>query len=123
MKILVVDDSPSTRAFICGTVEKAFGAEVTESSTGFEALRVLPGQAFDAIIADINMPDINGFELLRYLKAHPGYRAIPVIIISTQMAQEDRDRGLAAGAAAYLTKPFQPEELEDVLRSLVPAED
>ncbi len=123
MKILVVDDSPSTRAFIGGTVEKAFGADVTESCTGFEALRVLPGQSFDAIIADINMPDINGFELLRYLKTHPGYSAIPVIIISTQMAQEDREKGLAAGAAAYITKPFQPEELENVLRSLVTVED
>lgn len=123
MKILIVDDSPSTRAFIGGTVEKAFGAEVMESGTGFEALKILPGHHFDAIIADINMPDINGFELLRYLKTHPGYSSIPVIIISTQMAQEDRDRGLAAGAAAYMTKPFQPEELENILRTLVPVED
>lgn len=123
MKILIVDDSPSTRAFIGGTVEKAFGAEVTETGTGFEALKILPGHNFDAIIADINMPDINGFELLRYLKTHPGYSTIPVIIISTQMAQEDRDRGLAAGAAAYMTKPFQPEELENILRTLVPVED
>jgi len=122
MKILVVDDSPSTRAFIGGTVEKAFGAEVTETSTGFEALKVLPGSTFDAIIADINMPDINGLELLRYLKAHPGYNGIPVIIVSTQMAQEDRDRGMAAGAAAYMTKPFQPDELEETLRTLVVVE-
>ena len=121
MKILVVDDSPSTRAFIGGTVERAFEAEVTESGTGFEALKVLPGRSFDAIIADVNMPDINGFELLRYLKAHPAYASIPVIIVSTQMAPTDRARGIEAGAAAYLTKPFQPQELEDALRALMAA--
>ncbi len=119
MKILVVDDSPSTRAFIGGTVERAFEAEVTESGTGFEALKVLPGRTFDAIIADVNMPDINGFELLRYLKAHPAYARIPVIIVSTQQADEDRQKGMDAGAAAYLTKPFQPQELEEALRTLV----
>lgn len=121
MKILIVDDSPSTRAFISGTVERAFEADVTESGTGFEALKVLPGRSFDAIIADVNMPDINGFELLRYLKAHPAYESIPVIIISTQISDEDRTRGLEAGARAYLTKPFQPQELEDALRTLMAA--
>ena len=121
MKILIVDDSPSTRAFISGTVERAFEADVTESGTGFEALKVLPGRSFDAIIADVNMPDINGFELLRYLKAHPAYESIPVIIISTQMSDQDRARGIEAGAEAYLTKPFQPQELEDALRTLMAA--
>jgi two-component system chemotaxis response regulator CheY len=84
MKILIVDDSASMRAFIGGAVEGAFGAEVIESANGFEALKVLPGLRVDAIIADINMPDINGLELLHYLKAHPAYREIPVVIISTQ---------------------------------------
>jgi two-component system chemotaxis response regulator CheY len=119
MKILVVDDSPSTRAFIGGTVERAFGAEVTETGTGFEALKVLPGRSFDAIIADVNMPDINGLELLRYLKTHPAYAPIPVIIISTQIAPEDVDRGMQAGASAYLTKPLKPQTLEDTLRTLI----
>lgn len=119
MKILVVDDSPSTRAFIGGTVERAFGADVTETGTGFEALRVLPGRSFDAIIADVNMPDINGLELLRYLKAHPAYARIPVIIISTQMAPADQERGMQAGASAYLTKPLQPQALEETLRTLI----
>jgi two-component system chemotaxis response regulator CheY len=119
MRILVVDDSPSTRAFIGGAVEKAFGAEVTESASGFEALKILPGRTFDAIIADINMPDINGFELLRYLKTHPAYSRIPVVIISTQVGEADRERGLSGGAAAYLTKPFQPRDLEAALRDLL----
>jgi two-component system chemotaxis response regulator CheY len=119
MKILVVDDSPSTRAFIGGAVERAFGAEVTETGTGFEALKVLPGRSFDAIIADVNMPDINGLELLRYLKAHPAYARIPVIIISTQMAAADMERGMEAGASAYLTKPLNPQDLEDTLRTLI----
>ncbi len=119
MKILIVDDSASMRAFIGGAVEDGFGAEVVESANGFEALKALPGVHVDAIIADINMPDINGLELLRYLKEHPAYRQIPVVIVSTQQSAEDRDRGLKAGAAAYLTKPFQPEELQAVLQALL----
>jgi two-component system chemotaxis response regulator CheY len=123
MKILVVDDSPSMRSFIGGALESAFGAEITESGNGFEALKTLPGQRFDAIIADVNMPDINGLELLRYLKQHPAYRHIPVVIVSTEVDDTDRERGLSAGAAAYVTKPFEPEELEDVLRPLVSVTD
>jgi two-component system chemotaxis response regulator CheY len=119
MKILVVDDSPSMRAFICGALETAFEAEVIESGNGFEALKTLPGQRLDAIIADVNMPDINGLELLRYLKQHPAYRHIPVIIVSTEVDAVDRQRGLEAGAAAYLAKPFGPEDLEELLRPLI----
>jgi two-component system chemotaxis response regulator CheY len=123
MKILVVDDSPSMRTFIGGALETAFGAEIRECGNGFEALKTLPGQRFDAIIADVNMPDINGLELLRYLKQHPVYQHIPVIIVSTEVDDVDRQRGLSAGAAAYVTKPFGPEELEEVLRPLVTITD
>jgi len=119
LNILVVEDSPSMRAFIAGAVERAFGAVVTETANGFEALRALPGRRFDVIITDINMPEINGLELLRYLKSHPVYRAIPVVITSTEVAAEDRRRGLEAGASAYLDKPFQPEDLEHVLQSVL----
>ncbi|MFQ5669757.1 MAG: response regulator [Acidobacteriota bacterium] len=123
MQVLVVDDSPSMRAFIAGTLEAAFAAHVTESSNGFEALKVLPGKSFDVIIADINMPDINGLELLGYLKQHPAYSSIPVVVVSTAVSDGDRQRGLAAGAAAYMSKPLQPQELEDTLRSLLVVRD
>lgn len=118
MRVLVAEDSPSMRAFITGTLERAFGARVVETGNGFEALRALPGPPFDAIITDINMPEINGLELLRYLKEHPVYRRIPVIITSTEVSAEDRRRGLGAGAAAYLNKPFGPEELERTVRAV-----
>ncbi|MFQ5768446.1 MAG: response regulator [Acidobacteriota bacterium] len=122
MKILVVDDSPSMRAFITGTLENAFGARVSETGNGFEALKALPGDQYDLIVADINMPDINGLELLHYLKEHPTYREIPVVVISTEIGEEDRRRGLDAGASAYLTKPFEPEELESTVRLLFGSE-
>jgi two-component system, chemotaxis family, chemotaxis protein CheY len=110
--ILVVEDSDAMRRFITAVLESKFpGAEVTQAESGFAALKALPARAFDLVITDINMPDINGLELLRYIKQSEHYRAIPVLIISTEAAPEDRERGLALGAAAYLTKPFTPDAL------------
>ena len=119
MNILIVEDSASMRAFIGGTLERAFDACITETSNGFEALKALPDQQFDAIITDINMPEISGLDLLRYIKEHPAYRHIPVVIVSTEVSPEDRQRGMEAGASAYINKPVQPGELEQILEHLV----
>ncbi|MFQ5718105.1 MAG: response regulator [Acidobacteriota bacterium] len=122
MNFLIVEDSESMRAFISGAIESGFDAAVTETTNGFEALRALAGKQFDAIVTDINMPDINGLELLRYVREHPVYRRIPVVIISTEIAEEDRRRGMKAGASAYLNKPFRPEQLQEVLTGLLDQE-
>lgn len=90
-----------------------------EVTNGFEALKILPQKNFDIILTDINMPDINGLELLSFIKNHPSYRDIPVVIISTEKSEADRKRGLALGADDYLTKPFEPKELEMVIRKLL----
>ena len=116
MKILVVEDSPATRALVVSTIESgAPEAEVVEAATGFEALKMLPHHAFEAIVTDINMPDVNGLELVSFVKAHPEYRSIPVMVISTESAAEDRARATALGADDYLVKPFQSAELIDKL--------
>jgi two-component system chemotaxis response regulator CheY len=75
--------------------------------------------AFDIILTDINMPDINGLELLSFLKNHPQYKSIPVVIISTEKTEADRKRGLALGADDYLTKPFDPKDLQFIIRRLL----
>lgn len=90
-----------------------------EVTNGFEALKILPQRNFDIILTDINMPDINGLELLSFIKNHPNYRDIPVVIISTEKSEADRKRGLALGADDYLTKPFDPRDLELVIRKLL----
>ena len=122
MKILVVEDSPSTRAFLATTIETGGvedDMEIVEACSGFEALKVLPHHKFDAILTDINMPDINGLELVSFLKNHPLYKAIPIMVISTESTAEDRKRAAALGAEEYVVKPFQAPELLAKLRKLL----
>jgi two-component system chemotaxis response regulator CheY len=118
-KVLVVEDSSAMRGLIASIVEQVEGCEVVEVSSGFDALRQLPRETFSLIITDINMPDINGLELLSFVRKNPAYVKTPVLIVSTESSERDRAKGLALGANAYLTKPFAPEELRaSVLRLL-----
>ncbi len=119
-RILIVEDSDSTRAMMRSIVED-IGEEfhVVEAANGFEALKILPAEDFDLIITDINMPDINGLELINFIKTTPRYSNIPLIIVSTESTEEDRKRGIALGANDYITKPFEPEALkESILRHI-----
>jgi two-component system chemotaxis response regulator CheY len=109
--ILVVDDSATTRSLVASYLTDWDGVEVVEAASGFEALRVLPARGVDLIVTDINMPDINGLELISFVRANPNYRRIPVIIITTENSAEDRKRGLDLGASDYLVKPFSAADL------------
>ncbi len=110
--VLVVDDSATTRSLVASYLAGWADCEVIEAASGFEALKLLPAGHVDLIVTDINMPDINGLELLGFLRANPNYRAIPVIIITTEHSAEDRKRGLELGARDYLVKPFSAEDLQ-----------
>jgi two-component system chemotaxis response regulator CheY len=114
--ILIVEDSATTRAMIKAVIED-MGEDFTvlEADTGFEALRMLPQERFDLIITDINMPDVNGLELINFVKSNPNYQHIPMIIVTTERSSADKARGLALGASAYVTKPFKAEELQEVI--------
>src|SRR5579871_10268 len=103
------------RAFAVAALE-ASGFSVTPTSSGFEALKILPRHRFDLIITDINMPDINGLELINFVKKNPRYRDTPLFVITTEGRAQDRDKGLALGAAEYLIKPFEPRSLEGLLK-------
>ena len=116
---LVVEDSAIMRGIIVSSLSNLQEVRSVEVANGFEALRILPQEKFDIILTDINMPDINGLELLSFLKNHPHYRTIPVVIISTEKSETDRKRGLELGADDYLTKPFEPGELENIIRRLL----
>ncbi len=109
--VLVVEDSKAIRTMIRVSLEEAGGFFAVEAGNGFEALKTLPTRRFDLIITDINMPDINGLELIGYVKANPTYRDIPLIIVSTEKSEEDKKRGITLGAAGYVVKPFKKEEL------------
>src|SRR5512143_3429544 len=126
-RVLVVEDSASTRAFVRAVLEgEAFAdrlgpAEVTEAKSGFEAMRLLPRGPYDLIITDINMGDINGLELISFVRKSEHHKATPLIIISTQSTERDIERGLALGANKFVAKPFAAEQLVDACAEVLAA--
>ena len=109
--VLIVEDSKAIRSMMRVSLEEAGGFFVEEAGNGFEALKALPTRRFDLIITDINMPDINGLELISFVRSNPGYKDIPLIIVSTEKSDEDKKRGLALGASSYVIKPFTKDHL------------
>lgn len=104
------------RALIVSTIDALGDYETVEAANGFEALRILPREKVDLIITDINMPDINGLELVNFIRNNENYKETPLFIISTEGSERDREKGLALGANAYLVKPFTPDELQSLIQ-------
>ena len=118
--ILIVEDSPTMRSLLTSSLEELDGPiKITQVASGFEALRYLPREQYDLIVTDINMPDINGLELVSFVKSNDSYREIPLIIVSTESTERDREKGMELGADAYLVKPFEPAELCDLASALL----
>lgn len=117
--ILIVEDSATTRSLIRAVIEEIGDFDVVEAPTGFDALKLLPAQEFDLVVTDINMPDINGLELINFVKGNPRYNHIPLIIVTTERSEEDKKRGMALGATAYVTKPFKAPELQGIIRKIL----
>jgi two-component system chemotaxis response regulator CheY len=115
-KILIAEDSPTMRSLIVSTIAAMGEYETIEAANGFEALRILPREKVDLIITDINMPDINGLELVSFIRNNETYRRTPLFIISTEGSERDREKGLTLGADAYLVKPFAPHQLQELVR-------
>ncbi len=115
LRILIVEDSPAMRTYVRGALEGApeLGGdlEIAEAASGFDALRLLPRSAYDLVVTDINMPDINGLELIRFVRQSTHLLAVALLVISTQSSDRDRSRSLALGADEFLPKPFTPEQL------------
>jgi len=114
--ILVVDDSAAMRSLLVSTLESLGPVTILQAPNGFEALRILPRQEINLLLTDINMPDINGLELLNFVRSNPLYKELPVVIISTESSRKDIDKGLSLGASEYLVKPFLPEQLLEIVR-------
>jgi two-component system chemotaxis response regulator CheY len=115
LRVLLAEDSHNMRAFIRSALEAEDSelgeVEVVEASSGFDALRLLPRGPYDLVITDINMPDINGLELVQFIRKSEQHKSTPILLISTQSSERDCERGLSLGANGYLTKPFTPEVL------------
>ena len=116
---LVVEDSTPMRQLIVAALDAIPGLEVVEAGDGLDALRKIAGARFDIILTDINMLILDGLKLVKRLRSDEAYRDVPVVIITTESAEEDRQRALALGATAYLTKPVQAREVVPLVQELL----
>ena len=116
---LVVEDSPTMRQLITFALKRIPGSKIVEANDGIDALKKLSSQKFDIILTDINMPIMDGLKLVSMVRNDPVHKAIPIIIITTEGADEDRQRGLALGANAYIAKPIQTADLLNVVNQII----
>lgn len=116
---LVVEDSPTMRQLISFALKRIPGSTIVEANDGIDALKKLSTQKFDIILTDINMPIMDGLKLVSMIRNDPAHKNIPIIIITTEGAEEDRKRGLALGANAYIAKPIQTQDLLNVVNEIL----
>jgi two-component system chemotaxis response regulator CheY len=109
-RILAVDDSPSMRDMVRMALTSA-GFEVAHASDGQEALILARASNFDLVLADVNMPHMDGIQLIRALRAEPAYRHTPILMLTTEGSAERRREGKEAGATGWIVKPFDPTQL------------
>jgi two-component system chemotaxis response regulator CheY len=113
-RVLTVEDSPSMRDLVNLTLSDA-GFDVAQAKDGVEALAMAQVGEYDLVLADVNMPNMNGIELIRALRADSRYRLTPILMLTTESSQERRREGKAAGATGWIVKPFEPKHLIDSL--------
>jgi len=117
--ILVVEDSPTVRQLITFALKRLPECSISEAANGVEALKKISSENFDLVLADINMPVMDGLKLVGTLKNDPRHKDIPVIIITTEGAEEDRKKAMSLGASAYLSKPIHAQELSDAVNKFL----
>jgi two-component system, chemotaxis family, chemotaxis protein CheY len=119
MRALVVEDSPTMRQLICFALRRIKGLDVVEADDGVDGLKKLSSGPFDIIITDINMPVMDGLKLVSLVRNDDVYKDIPIVIITTEGAAEDRQRALSLGANAYITKPIQAPQVINCVKELL----
>ena len=117
MRILVVDDSPTIRRMVRVSLS-GLDTAFAEAASGLEAIEQLTLGATALMVLDLNMPDLHGLDVLKFLRGHPSLRRLPVLVLTTRGDESSRDLAMAAGATEYMTKPFVPQELAARVRSL-----
>lgn len=117
--ILIVEDSPTMRQLIIFSLKRISDCNLVEATDGVDGWKKLSGQNFDLILTDINMPVMDGLKLVSLIRNDERKKNIPIIIITTEGAEEDKKRGLALGANDYIAKPIQSHTLLDVVRKYI----
>jgi len=119
IRALVVDDSQVLRKSIVLALERLGTVVCTEATDGADALKKLAAESFDLVLTDINMPLMDGLKLIAHLRQGFAKQDVPIIVISTESAEVDRQRALALGANAYLVKPVQAKQVLDTVKGLL----
>jgi two-component system chemotaxis response regulator CheY len=117
--ILIVEDSPTMRQLISFALKRIRGVRIVEAGDGVDGLKKISAEKFDMIFTDINMPVMDGLKLISLVREDANHKGVPIVVITTEGAQEDRQRALALGANDYITKPIQPNRILDVARQLL----
>ncbi len=120
--LLVVDDSATMRRMLVATLRRLGDVRFEEAASGLEAIERLAVGTVDLIVLDLNMPDMHGLEVLRFVRTHPSFADLPVVILTTRDDGDSRRTAVREGATLYLTKPFSPDTLlPEISRLLVSA--
>lgn len=117
-RICLVDDSPAMQALANRVITQQLGKELVSASNGYLALEVIRTQRPDACFIDVEMPEINGLQLVSMLRANPDYDQMPIAMLSSAASIFDREKGLLVGANLYLTKPFTKDSIEKALQEM-----
>ena len=118
-KILIVDDSATIRKMVRSSLRPLADAEFAEAGNGLEAIEQIALGAVSLIILDLNMPDMHGVDVLKFLRRHQGWSDVPVVVLTTRGDETSRETAIAAGASEYMTKPFAPQVLLEAARALL----
>ena len=118
-RILITEDSPTMRQLLVFALKRLKDVEIVEAQDGMDGLRKVSSDHFDLALIDINMPVMDGLKLISLIRGEENLKEMPIIVITTEGAQEDRERALALGADEYLTKPIQANRVLQVAKSLL----
>lgn len=117
--ILIVEDSPTMRQLISFALKRIRGVRIVEAGDGVDGLKKISAEKFQMIFTDINMPVMDGLKLISLVREDASHKGVPIVVITTEGAQEDRQRALALGANDYITKPIQPNRILEVAKQLL----
>ncbi len=118
-RVLIVDDSPTMRHLLAAAVGRVRPLEIVEAENGLDALRKLSEASVDIVITDINMPVMDGLKLIRRIRDDPRHHDVPIVVVTTEVNEEDRRRAIGLGANAYVTKPIRAPQVVDIVRRLL----
>ncbi|HKZ46077.1 MAG TPA: response regulator [Thermodesulfobacteriota bacterium] len=118
-RILIIDDSPTMRQLLSFAVKRLSGVETVDAADGVDGYKKLTSGKFDLVLADINMPVMDGLKLVSIIRGNPDYKDIPIVMVTTEGGKEDREKALSLGANAYITKPIQAPNVLSVVKELL----